>query len=67
MGEETRKSVVKKIMRCVEVFDGTEVLLFAEPAEKVENGGEDRERTIRDIIGECRGILVKPPLLWETA
>ena len=67
MGEVTRRDVVKRIMRCLEVFDGIEVFLFAEPAEKVGMGGEDRGRTINDIIDECREMLVKPPLLRETA
>ena len=57
----SKENVVKRIMRCVDVFKGTAVLLCVELSERREGdtfflayGGEGvRERTIKEIIEEC--------------
>jgi hypothetical protein len=59
MEELAKKNVSRRIMRCVDVFRGVEVLLFVEKGERKEGealaygGDEMREKIIGDIVEEC--------------
>lgn len=61
----SKKNVVKRIMKCADVFQAVEVLLFVEPPEEIEGETlyEDlenvKEETIKEIIEECRAQLQK--------
>lgn len=69
----SKQSIVKRIMRCADLFYGAEVLLFVEPGEETKRGDLTlreglegvREQTIKGIIEDCQKQLWKQLLDWE--